>query len=490
MTSPLHNRTFTGMAWSFTEALGSRLVQFGVGIVLARLLLPEEFGLIGMLVFFIAIAQVFLDSGFGAALIQRQDATEKDICSIFYFNIAVGMLVFGILYLVAPWIAEFYHQPDLKLLTRCLSITIVINSLGLIQNTLLRKAIDFKAITISTLVAGGVSGGVGIAMAIGGFGVLSLAAQQISSALIRTAALWFVNKWRPVLVFSFRSLYEMFGFGSRVLAGGLLNQTFDNIYLLVIGKLFSAADLGLFTRAKQTQQLPSQTIYNMVGKVTFPVFSTIKNDSQRLKRGMKKAVGFLVFINFPMMIGLCVVARPLVLILLTEKWIKCVPYLQLLCLDGLMYPLHAINLNVLQAMGRSDLFLRVEVIKKVLITMNIVVTWRWGILAMIGGNVIVSFISYYLNSYYNGRLIDYSISEQSRDLAPYLSAAILMGGGVYAIGWIDFRNIEIQLMAQILAGVLFYTVICKLLGLTAFMEIYNIAVGSLSKKKVYINTIE
>ncbi len=364
MTDNLQQKTVTALSWSFVESMAARSAQFVIGIILARLLFPEQFGLIGMLMIFMAVSQAFLDSGFGAALIQKQEITQTDICSVFYFNILVGLAAAGLLSLAAPWIAAFYKQPVLTPLTRALSLTLVINSFGLIQNVLLTKQINFKTQTKVTLIAGVLSGIVGITLAVHGFGVWSLAIQQISSAFVRTACLWFFSSWRPILIFSFTSLRELFGFGSRLLASGVLNQTFDNIYLVVIGRLFSAADLGFFTRAKTLNDVPSQSLSQMVGRVTFPVFSTIQDDRVRLKRGLKKALTTLVLVNFPMMIGLAIVARPLVLVLLTDKWAPSIPYLQLLCVAGLLIPLQSMNLNVLQALGRSDLFLRLEIVKK------------------------------------------------------------------------------------------------------------------------------
>lgn len=448
-------------------------MQFVIGIVLARLLFPEQFGLIGMLVIFMAVAQSFLDSGFGAALIQKRDATQTDTCSIFYFNIAMGLMAAGLLCVIAPWIAAFYNQPILTPLTRVLSLTIVINSFGLIQNTLLRKQIDFKTQTKVSVIASGLSGMTGVFLAAGGFGIWSLVVQQIASTLLRTALLWYLNTWRPTLVFSISALQEMFGFGSRLLASGLLNQIFDNIYLLVIGKLFSAADLGFFTRAKTFGDLPSQTLSGMVAKVTFPVFSTIQDDPARLKRGLRKALTSLALVNFPMMMGLAVIARPLVLALLTEKWAGCIHYLQLLCLAGLLYPVHLINLNLLQALGRSDLFFRLEIIKKVLIVINIAVTWRWGISAMIIGMIAVSLIACYLNSYYTGVLIGYPIQEQVRDLFSYLIMAVLMGMGVYVTGLLPFPNHWSTLLVQITIGIVIYVCLCWLFRLEAFMEIWQ-----------------
>ena len=280
----LRHKTTKALFWSFVEAVGLRGVQFVIGIILARLLLPEQFGLIGMLTVFIAFAQTFFDSGFGSALIQKRNATQTDICSIFYFNIVVGLVTAGLLCLVAPWIAEFYNQPILMPLMRVMSLTIVINSFGLIQNTLLVKHIDFKTQTKVSLIASVSSGIIGVSLAVAGFGVWSLAIRQICSTIFQTLLLWFFNTWRPALIFSFKCLREMFTFGSRVLASGLLNTITENIYLLVIGKVFSMRDLGFFARAKDIEEFPSRTLASMVGRVMFPVFSNIQDEPARLKR--------------------------------------------------------------------------------------------------------------------------------------------------------------------------------------------------------------
>jgi O-antigen/teichoic acid export membrane protein len=441
--------------------------------VLARLLFPEQFGLIGMLTIFMAVAQSFLDSGFGAALIQKREVTLADTCSIFYLNIMVGLVAAGILCLVAPWIAAFYNQSILTPLTRALSLTIVINSFGLIQGAILAKEINFKTQTKVSLIASILSGIIGVTLAVTGFGVWSLAVQQISSTFFYTLFLWLLNSWRPALIFSLKSLGEMFSFGSRMLASGLLNQIFTNIYLLVIGRLFSANDLGYFTRAKTFQELPSHTLSEMVGRVIFPVFSTIQDDPPRLKKGFKKGLTFMVLVNFPIMIGLAVIARPLVVVLLTEKWVQSIPYLQLLCFLGLQFPVHLINLNLLQALGRSDLFLRLEIIKKVLVVINIFVTWRWGISAMIYGMIAMSIVCYFLNSYYTGVLIGYPMQEQLRDLFPYLIVAVLMGMAVYAVGLLGFSNHWSRLLLQIAAGIVIYVCQCRLFRLRAFMEIWQ-----------------
>lgn len=471
MVDSLQQKTVRALSWSFLEAAAQRGVQFIVGIVLARLLFPEQFGLIGMLMIFMAVSQAFLDSGFGAALVQKQKVTQTDLCSIFYFNIAVGIAAAGLLSFAAPWIAAFYKQPVLTSLTRVMSLTVVINSFGLIQNTILSKEIDFRTQTKVSLISGVLSGIIGITLAALGSGVWSLAVQQIAGAFFRTGCLWLYSAWRPALVFSVDALREMFGFGSRLLLSSVLSQLFDNIYLLVIGRLFSAAELGFFTRAKTLNDVPSQTLSQIVGRVTFPVFSTIQDDRERLKRGLKKALTMLVLLNFPVMIGLAMTARPLVLALLTEKWAPCVPYLQLLCAAGLLYPLQLINLNVLQSLGRSDIFLRLELIKKALIAVGIALTWQWGISAMICGMIAVSIVSYYLNSYYNGVLISYPIREQVLDLLPYLVVSLLMGIAVYAVGMPGYPGPWSLLLAQIATGIFVYVGLCRVFHLKAFMEI-------------------
>ena len=471
MPDGLKNKTIHALLWSFIERFGQLGIQFVISIILARLLLPEEFGLIAMLTIFMAVAQSFINSGFGQALIQKQDVTHIDECSILYFNILVGFLAAGLLCLAAPWIARFYNQPLLVSLTYALSLNLIINAFGLVQTALLTKHIDFKTQLKVSVMATAISGTIGVAMAFNGFGVWSLVVQSLSSNFLRTALLWIFNNWRPSLVFSFISLRGMFAFGSRLLASGLLDTIFQNIYLVVIGKLFPPASLGFYSRAKGLQQLPVDNISGIVNRVTFPVFSSVQDDKPRLKRGIRKALTMLVMINFPMMVGLAIVAKPLVLVLLTEKWLPCVPYLQLLCVVGMLYPVHAINLNVLKAQGRSDLFFRLEILKKILVVIAIAVTYRWGIIAMIYGQIVTSCLAYFLNAYYTGKMLDYPITEQIRDLMPSLALAGIMGMGVYALKYVSITNQLALLLAQIMTGIVIYTGICYIFRISSFMEI-------------------
>jgi O-antigen/teichoic acid export membrane protein len=453
---------------------GQQGIQFIISIILARLLLPEQFGLIAMLMIFMAIAQAFIDSGFGQALIQKQDATHIDECSIFYFNILVGFLAAGLLCLTAPWIAGFYNQPLLVPLTCALSLNMIINAFGLVQTTLLIKQIDFKTQLKVSVIATVISGTIGVTMALNGFGVWSLVAQSLGSNLFRTALLWLFNTWRPSLTFSFVSLRGMFAFGSKLLCAGMIATIFDNIYLIVIGKMFSASDLGFYSRAKGLQQLPVMNISTTVARVTFPVFSSVQDDKARLKRGVRKALLTLAMVNFPMMIGLAVVARPLVLVLLTDKWLPCVPYLQLFCMVGMLYPLHAINLNVLNAQGRSDLNLRITVLKNFLKVLLLAITWRWGIEAILWGQISLSLLCYLVNTHYTTILIKYSVWEQICDLSPYLGVAGIMGVGVYALEYAITGNVVLLLAAQVAMGITLFIGLCCLFRLLAFKEVWQI----------------
>ena len=479
MSDGLKNKTLHALFWSFFERIGQQGIQFIIGIILARLLLPEQFGLIAMLTIFMAIAQSFINSGFGQALIQKQDATHIDECSIFYFNILVGFLAAGLLCLFAPWIAGFYNQPLLVPLTYALSLNLIINAFGLVQITLLTKHIDFKTQLKVSVIATVISGTIGVTMALNGFGVWSLVAQSLSSNLFRTALLWLFSTWRPSLAFSFVALRGMFAFGSRLLASGLIETVFQNIYLVVIGKLFSPAGLGFYSRAKGLQQLPVSNISTIISRVTFPVFSSVQDDKPRLKRGVRKALTMLVMINFPMMIGLAIVAEPLVLLLLTEKWAPCIPYLQLLCVVGMLYPVHSINLNVLIAQGRSDLLFRIEILKKILIVIAISITYRWGIIAMIYGQIATSCLAYFLNAYYTGQMLDYPITEQIQDLMPSLTLASIMGGGIYALKYAPIVNQSVLLLVQIMTGIVLYAVLCYIFRISSFMDVIEMVKSNL-----------
>jgi O-antigen/teichoic acid export membrane protein len=470
MIDNLRSRTTYALSWSIIERIGQQSIQLAISVVLARLLMPEQFGLLAMLTIFIAIAQSLVDAGFGLALIQKQDSNELDECSIFYLNIAFGFLAAALLFLGAPWIASFYNAAILEPLTQALSLNLIINAFGIVHVALLMKRIEFRTNMKINVIASVLSGGVGITMAYGGYGVWSLATQSITGSLARTFLLWFFVRWHPVWKFSFQSIKIMFSFGSKMLFSNMLDQAYNNLLPVIIGKMYSAADLGYYTRARSLQQTPVNAISDSVARVTFPIFSNIQNDKPRLKRGVKKALANLVMVNFPFMLGLAIVAKPLVLLLLTERWLPCVPYIQLLCILGLLYPLHVINLNALMAQGRSDLFLRLEVLKKIIALIIIFITYRWGISIMIFGQIIVSVMCYVINSHYTGKFLDYPIMEQVHDLIHSLTLSTLMTCCIYTLNFLSINSHSLLLILQIISGIVLYITLCWFTKLPSFME--------------------
>jgi len=480
MTS-LKQKSINGMLWTVSERLSVQVVGLLVSIYLARLLEPAEFGLIGMLAIFTAIAQSILDSGFGSALIQKKDASQADASSIFFFNLIVGIILAGILFLTAPLIAQFYDQPILTPITRVLSLNLVINAFSLVQTSLLTKTMDFKAQMKVSLLAVVISGAIGIFMAYQGFGVWSLVAQNLSSNLFRAIFLWIFNKWRPSAIFSFLSLKSMFSFGSRLLVSGLIDTFFRNIYQTFIGRFFSAADLGYYSKALTFESAATQATSVSLGTVLFPAMASIQDDNEVLQKAYRKTIRLSLFLHFPLMIGLWAIADPLFRFLLTDKWAPSIPYFQILCIIGLFYPLHSLNLNILKVKGRSDLFLRLEIIKKITITLALIVTYRWGIMAMLYGQIVTTIIAYYLNSYYSGRLIGYSQWDQIKDLLPSFVTSFVMGAVMYMVGLISTDSHFLKILLQVITGIIVYYLISLRVSSPELREIRLIVINVIQK---------
>jgi len=473
MSDQLKSKALGALSWSMVQELSQRGLQFAIGILLARLLDPKEFGMVAMLTIFIAVSQALLDSGFGSALIQRKQTSPADESSVFFFNLAIGLILACLLYLCAPFVADFYAQPQLVDLLRVLAIVLVINSFALVQNSLLVRGLDFKSQAMVSVTSMIVSGSVALLLAWQGFGVWSLVAQQVTNSLVRAIMLWRVNPWRPKWLFDFQALRSLFRFGSGMMGSAILNTLFDNLYALVIGRLFSAVTLGHYTRAYTLQNIVSQAPAMVANRVTFPLFAKLQQDPERLKRALEKAMTGLAFLQFPVLLGMAAVAQPLVVVLLTEKWLPCVPYLQLLCFAGILYPMHLLNLNVLTAHGKSGRFFRLEIIKRALVVLNIVVTYRWGVLAMVCGQAVNSVISFFVNAYYTKDLVGYSIPEQLKDLSPYFVAAGLMALLVRVVDlplpaghWVS-----LQLAFKVLVGAIVYGVLCLILRVPALSEL-------------------
>ena len=409
-------------------------IQFVVGIILARLLSPSQFGLVGMITIFIAISQTFIESGLSEALIRKQDCDDLDYNTVFYFNLTVGIILFLVLFFLAPAISFFFNEPSLAVLIRVLGLVLIISSLGIVQRAKLTKAIDIKTQTKVSIISNLSSGILAIALASWGFGVWSLIWRIILSNIFSIILLWIWSKWRPKKIFSKHSFNELFSFGSKLLASGLLNTIFENIYYVVIGKVFSPQMLGYFSRAAAFADLPSTNINSVIQRVTYPVLATIQDDQTQLKSAFRRLIKSTTFISFTLMIGMAVVAKPLILTLIGEKWRPSIPFLQLLCFSLMLYPLHSLNLNILKVRGRSDLFLKLELIKKLLAIPVVFAGILFSIKMLIVFMIIHSWISFFLNSFYSGRLINYPLKEQIRDIIPPLFVAATSAIIVYLAG--------------------------------------------------------
>lgn len=479
----LKGKTITGLIWSFIDNFSKQGITFIVGIILARLLTPKEFGLIGLTTVFIAVSNSIINSGFSQALIRKQDCTQTDYSTVFYINLALGVLLFIILTVCAPMISVFLNEPEFAKLLQVVSIVLIINALTIIQRTTLTKRIDFKLQTKVSIYASILSGIIGISMAFLGFGVWSLVAKTICQSLFESALLWYWNKWKPNIVFSLDSFKQLFSFGSKILISGLISTLYQNIYYLVIGKYFSTQELGFYSRANQFKNLPSKNLNTIIARVSYPVLSQLQDNPEKLKASYKKLVKSTMFITFILMLGLAAIAEPMIITLIGEKWRNSIIYLQILSFIGMMYPLHALNLNILNVQGRSDIFLKLEIIKSFLAIPAIVIGVFFGIKIMILGMLVNSIISYYLNSSWSGRFLNYTMKYQIIDILPSFLIASLMAVLVYIISKVlPFSYMSI-LAIQLIFGGVFIISICEIIKFNVYLEIKEIIINQIKKMK-------
>jgi teichuronic acid exporter len=451
----LKQKAIKGVIWSTIENFSAKGVQFILGIILARILVPEDYGLIGMIMVFLSISATFIDSGFSKALIQKKNRDEKDFSTVFYFNIAIAVLFYFILFSIAPLIAEFYNQQILISLVRVIGLIVIINSFAVVQRSKFTISIDFRTQTKASFLSIVISGIFGIYLAYSGYGVWALVVQVLIRSSINVGALWYFSKWMPLDGFHYNRFKSLFYFGSKLLLARLLDTIYNNIYLITIGKLFSVAELGYYTRAKQLNDFPSSNITSILQRVTFPLLSGIQDDNIKLKENYRIIIKLSALVIFPLMMGLAALAKPIILLILTEKWINSVWMLQLLCFAGMWYPIHALNLNILNVKGRSGLFLRLEIIKKAVITIVLIVSIPFGIKAMIIGQIFTSIISLGINTYYTNLIISYNLFQQLNDIFGVLIVSLLMGLIIYfTIGYIE--NNLLQLLIGFLEGVIFF----------------------------------
>ena len=431
MAESLRHKTLKGTIWSFAERFTSQGIHFLVMIIIARRLSPKEFGLIGMLAIFLAVAQSLIDSGFSQALIRKQNRTDTDKNTVFYFNIVVSSILYMLLYLISPWVATFYGEPQLSEIMQVICLVIIINSFAVVQRANYVIAVNFKTQTKATLIAAIVSGIIGIFLAYHGYGAWALVYQHISYSIVNVIVLWAYSNWYPKLEYSWNSFKEMFGFGSKLMISGLLDTLYRNIYQLVIGKAFSADSLGHFTNAHKFSDLPSSNLTTVLQRVTYPILCTIQDDDERLALAYRKFLRMSAFVIFPLMCGLAAVSYPLIDIVLGAKWHYAAILLVPLCFQMMWYPIHSINLNLLQVKGRSDLFLRLEIIKKIIGVSILFCSLPFGLLVMCYTGILSSVLCLTINTYYTGKLINVGFLMQMKDISVTLILSMTMYGLVF-----------------------------------------------------------
>ena len=455
MAESLKNKTVKGVFWSSVDRFSGQAIHFVVLLVLARLLSPKDYGLIGMLVVFIAIAQSLIDSGFSEALIRKKDRTEIDNSSVFYFNVVMSSFLYIILFIFAPYVAEFYNEPQLTNLMRVLCFVVIINSFGMVQRALYTAVVNFKTQAKATFSSATIAGICGICFALLGYGVWSLVFQQIIGAILMVFFLWFFSSWRPQLCFSMKSIRELFAFGSKMMISSLINTISGNIYQLVVGKIFSAVKLGHYSQAAHITQMPSANISRIMDRVTYPILCNLQDDDERLAFNYRKLLRMSVFVIFPMMCLLAALSVPLVEIVIGEKWHYAALLIVPLCFSWMWHPVHSINLNLLKVKGRSDLFLRLEIIKDTLGLIVLAVGIPFGLMVMCYLQILTSMIALTINTYYTGKLIRVGFFMQMRDLLPVLSMSLLMFLVVFLTTKI-IVNQYIELILGVVIGFVLY----------------------------------
>lgn len=477
----LKDKTVKGTVWSGIDNVAQYVVSFVVGIILARLLSPDDYGLIGLTAIFSTISTALINGGFGTALIRKTDAIEDDYNTVFIVNLGMSILLYAILYLCAPLIASFFGRGELVALVRVTSLGLIIAALSMVQQVRLMKAIDFKSQTRISVTAVLISGALGIAMAFMGFGVWSLVFQQLTNTFFKTLLLWINNKWIPKLRFSIKSFKELFGFGWKLMVSWLLDSIWKELYQVIVGKFYSPATLGQYTRAKQFSQLFSSNLTTVVQRVTFPVLSNIQDDKARMISAYRRIIKTSMFITTVCMFSLGAVSEPLLYCLIGSKWHEAATYLPLICIAGSLYPLHAINLNMLQVQGRSDLFLVLEIIKKIVGLAPLAVGALVGIMPMLYVNLITGVIAFFLNSYWTGKFLGYSSWMQIKDVLPSYTIAFLIAISVYFLKYLPFNNWLILPIQLMVGGVVFWG-LCRFSNMEEYNELKQILLSYIRKK--------
>lgn len=478
----LTDKTVKGVGWNSVDRFANYGIGFLVGIVLARLLSPEEYGLIGIIGIFTAIFNIILDSGLSTALIRKHNTSDADYCTVFWTNLALSIVLTGILYGIAPFISVFFNRPELVPYIHAMAFILIINALSITQQARLTKRIDFKTQTKISLISHTLSGVIGIVMAYSGYGVWALVAQQMSSRLFTTILLWIYNKWLPRFIFSWNSFKELFDFSWKLLLAQIISTLFNQVYQAVIGKVYSPNTLGQYTRAHQYGHLFSSTVGDVVLKVSLPVMSSIQNEDERLLRAFRTIIKTSMLVSSVILVGMAACAEPLIYVLIGEKWLPCAPMMQILSLSLMIYPMHQININMLTVQGRSDIQLVLQIVKCILAVGPILLGIYVGIYWMLIGSVACGWIALLLNSYYSGKKFNYTWWMQLKDIAPSLLISITMAIPVYLLTYLPM-SYYIILPIQIVIGGLLALTLCEWRKQDEYLQIKSIATGYFDKIK-------
>lgn len=479
----LTSKTRKGLLWSAFDSFGSQGIHFVFSIILARILVPEDYGIVAMPLIFLAIAQVFVDSGFSNALVRKPTLNDADLSTAFYFNIIVGFVCYAILFFSSPLIADFYDVPILSSLLKVTALSTLFNPLCTVQQAILTRELNFKKLARISIAATIFSGVVGIIMAYTGFGVWSLVFQQVASSLLRIIMLWGMSKWRPRSKWSKESFDYLWGFGSKVVVSGLLDSVYKNMSPLLIGKFYTPSDLGYYTRSTQFTDIPSVNLTTVLQRVTFPVLSTIQEDNERLDYNYRRIIRLSSFIAFPIMTLIAAVADPLIRILLTDKWESCILLLQLLCFSRILRPIHSINVNILYVKGRSDIALKAMIVKKIITFSLLLCVLPLGIIYFVSSEIVCSFLILFVNIFYAGKVIDANFRQQMKDIMPFY----FLSTGMFAIVLLFVyivTNSYIQLIGGTILGCFIYLVGAKLFRFKEREGVMNLLSSRMRDNKI------
>ncbi|MBZ0329193.1 lipopolysaccharide biosynthesis protein [Halomonas sp. ANAO-440] len=467
----LKNRTMAGVLWNFLEQLSKRGISIAVTLLLARLLLPEDFGLLAMMSVFVTIASVLMDSGLKQAVIRKKNAQQADYNTAFYANILVGILSYSILYISAPWISSFYDEPRLVLLIRVAGLLVIINSFQIVQSAILSRKLNFKAQLQASVPASILSGSFAVFLAYNGAGVWALVAQMMLSGLLLTIFLWRLQSWRPSLTFSWSSFKEMYSFGYKLFLASLLSHFTKNIYVLTIGSVFGTAVAGLYYFSYRLKELVVSQLVSAVQKVTFPALATMQDDNVRLKKSYRKVLRATTFVLFPCILLTASLAEPLFEFALPERWLDASIYLQIMFLASMLYPLHAINLNILKVKGRTDIYLGISVFRKFFTFFVLFISYRYGVVGILVGQIFLSIFAYIPNSYYSHKLIGYSVREQLADCASsFILSAVIFSGIYFSVQYLVWSPL-VKLLFFAPLGVMLYIGLAKIFKVKAYKQI-------------------